>query len=393
MNHTNKHTWCIDAFHGFSTQNNGHSRPCCIYRTQDTSNQPVLGDTTIIEHFNSAEMLKLREDLKNGIRSPGCNKCWKEEDAGRESKRIRDNKKFTGLENGIMYVDMSLGNQCNIRCRTCGPHASSQWLQESYDTKYKNDVTWKDFTVQLSQYSKNYEEDGKFWEDFETHLSTIKQIDFYGGEPLLSKKMWSILQKAVDLNYAKDIQIHYVTNGTIWPKHTDLWKHFKQINIGFSVDGIDDQFEYMRYMAKWNDVKENIQRAKTFSDNIVVHWCVTLSNLNIFILPDIIEEWYKSFQGTGLFLNLVHYPNHFNIAYLPEDIKQIVINKLNGIPKSYKHVWSQLPGVIKFIENGVPNETHWTQFLEELKIHDDYRNQDYSKTFPEFAKIIGYSRG
>jgi hypothetical protein len=76
---------------------------------------------------------------------------------------------------------------------------------------------------------------------------------------------------------------------------------------------------------------------------------------------------------------------------MPEDIKQIVVDRLNTIPKSYTHIWRQLPGIIGFIENGNPDPVLWNKFLTEIKVHDDYRKQDYTEVFPEFAKIIGYT--
>ena len=77
---------------------------------------------------------------------------------------------------------------------------------------------------------------------------------------------------------------------------------------------------------------------------------------------------------------------------MPKDVKQIVLDKLNAIPKEYTRAWSYLPGVIGFITNGVPDQAEWNTFLKELKIHDDYRNESYNQVFPEFAKIVGYKK-
>jgi hypothetical protein len=76
---------------------------------------------------------------------------------------------------------------------------------------------------------------------------------------------------------------------------------------------------------------------------------------------------------------------------MPDHVKKLVLDKLNAVPKEYNHIWTQLPGIIGFIENGTYEAEHWNKFLDKLCVHDQYRTQDYAKIFPEFAKIIGYS--
>jgi uncharacterized radical SAM superfamily Fe-S cluster-containing enzyme len=389
MNPTNSKTWCINAFHSISASNDGTTRPCCMYVPHNPDNKYVLGERTIDEHLNHSEFKQLRQDCETGVRNPGCVRCWAEEDGGGESKRIRDNKKYD-QQQGLVYFEASMGNQCNIRCRTCGPHSSSQWLDEGYETQYHKVWTIQEYKAHIRRFYKSFEEDSPFWPDLETHLDTIKHLEFYGGEPFMSKKMWSILELAVEKGYAGDMEVHYATNGTLWPKQVELWKHFKRVSVHFSIDGIGKQFEFMRYLADWDEVKQNMAKSKTTEGNLTIGWFVTLSNLNVYYLPEIIEEFYKDYANFGCFLNLVHAPKHFNISIMPEDIKKIVIDRLNTIPKSHTHMWRQLPGIIGFIENGTPDQEMWDKFLQEIKIHDDYRKQNYVEVFPEFAEIIGY---
>jgi hypothetical protein len=87
----------------------------------------------------------------------------------------------------------------------------------------------------------------------------------------------------------------------------------------------------------------------------------------------------------------VHAPRPFNIGIMPNDVKKAVLDRLYAVPKEYKHIWSQLPGIIGFIENGVYESENWEKFLDKICVHDEYRSQDYAEVFPDFAKIIGYS--
>ena len=395
MNPKNSKTWCINAFHSISASNDGSTRPCCVYTTLKYDDEYILGKKTIQKHLEHPDRIQLQQDCNNGVRNPGCIRCWDEEDGGSDSKRIRDNKKFN-QQHGLVYFEASLGNQCNIRCRTCGPHSSSQWIDEAFETKYSKIYSIKEYQKHVQTFYKSYEETSDFWPDLESHLHTIKHLEFYGGEPFMNKKMWSILELAVEKGYAKDIEVHYATNGTLWPKQASVWKHFKQVNISFSIDGTGKQFEFMRYLADWEVVKANMVKARLQEGNLKLGWFITLSNLNVYYLPEIIKSFrVLDFAGFGCFLNLVHSPRHFNIGIMPDDIKQQVLAKLNTIPKpthsENDSIWRQLPGIIGFIKHGTPDLALWNTFLEELKIHDIYRKEDYSQVFPEFAKIIGYS--
>jgi molybdenum cofactor biosynthesis enzyme MoaA len=363
-----------------------------MYVSQNPDAKYVLGEKTIEQHLTHPEIVQLQQDCRNDVRNPGCIRCWEEEDGGGESKRIRDNKRFD-QQQGLVYFEASLGNQCNIRCRTCGPHSSSQWIDEGFDTQYNKVWNIKDYQSHIQKFYKSFEDTSDFWPDLENHLDTIKHLEFYGGEPFMSKKMWSILELAVAKGYAKDIEVHYATNGTLWPKQTELWKHFKRVSVHFSIDGTAEQFEFMRYLADWEVVKANMAKSKTQEGNLTLGWFVTLSNLNVYYLPEIIEEFRKNYNGFGCFLNLVHAPRHFNISIMPENVKQEVVKKLKTIPRPEKpeedSIWRQLPGIIGFIEKGTPDIDLWNTFLKEIKIHDSYRKQDFTKVFPEYSTIIG----
>ena len=118
----------------------------------------------------------------------------------------------------------------------------------------------------MRKYHQTYDDDSTFWYDLEQNLPSIRQLDFYGGEPFMSKKMWKTLQLAVDKGYSKDIEVHYATNGTHWPEDSvGALLHFKHLNLNFSIDGTGDQFEYMRYPAVWTEVQENMAKAIEFS--------------------------------------------------------------------------------------------------------------------------------
>ena len=399
MLENNKHSWCVNAFHGMSANNDGSTKMCCMIKgnfgVMDKEHDWDLNTKSLMENFDSPPAKQIRMALEHGIRHPACSLCWEEEDGGRKSKRLRDNDKYfhqirwhdAKPFKGLAKLELNLGNTCNIKCRTCNAAISSTWMKEEYDLNQSSRVTFKEYSQTMKKFHQTYDEDSAFWDDLEKNLETIKQFDFYGGEPFLSKKMWEILRICVEKGYAKDIELHYNTNGTTWPKEIDLWKHFKEVNLSFSIDGIGERFEYMRFPAKWDEVVANMQKAREFNlvnKNMSLSWCITLSSLNIYYLPEVIEEYYKNYNDFGMYLNLVHGPQHFNVGKMPDSIKEEVISHLETIPKEYEQLWYQLPGIIGFIRNGTHNPDLWKTLGHLIVKHDGYREQDFKEIFRDF---------
>lgn len=401
-NNKNLNTWCVNADHAMSGNNTGTTKICCMYRNERLRHS--LGVESIAVNFDQENFKKAREDLANGIRHSHCSWCFEEEDAGRKSKRLRDNEKYFDWLNkgnkpfeGLAKLELNLGNTCNLKCRTCAPHSSSTWMQEYYDIyENKRYSTFKLYSEEMKKYHQYYDDDSPFWDDLEKNLSTIKQFDFYGGEPFMSKKMWRILEVAVEKEYAKDMEVHYATNGTQWPKDKiEIFKHFRHIHISFSIDGIGDSFEYMRYPAKWDEVKQNMLNAVEFNqktNNLYLGWCITLSTINISILPEILREHKQNFSQFGPYLNLVHGPIWYNLNQTPEEVKPYIIEKLQSIDSSIADQWMldyHIPGIINYIKNGNPDPANWAKFLELTEVHDQYRKQSFKDVFFEYAKVLG----
>jgi MoaA/NifB/PqqE/SkfB family radical SAM enzyme len=395
INDKNKDTWCVNAFHGLRGSNDGSTSPCCMYESY-TENPNLLGRETIDEHFNSELLQKLRSDLNNGIKNSKCAYCWNEENAGIKSKRIRDNDKFLKRNEpceGLAYLELNLGNTCNLSCRTCVPEVSSGWMKESYDTGKKT-KTYKEFALNFKKYHQSYDNESRFWDELIDKLPNIRELDFYGGEPFMSKRMWETLKIAQSTGASKHIILHYNTNGTHFPeKEIESWKSFKQVNISFSIDGIGDQFEYMRYPAKWDEVLINMNKIIELNDqfkNLTFTWCVTVSVANVYYLPEILEVYHNQFfnLGVGLYLNLVHRPDHYNIGILSSNIKKLIVDRLNTIPKDRTHVWEKLPGIINYMNNSSGDKSSITKFFNITRKSDDYRNQEFHKTFEEYAKLF-----
>ena len=390
--------WCPLAFNGILSVLEGRYHTCCwaSKNAEDPESGQILSREThtIHEAFDNKFFQQIRDNLKNGIRDSNCNRCWQEEDAGVESLRISESKRLSELEknfNGVelKYVDIALGNQCNLRCRSCNPVDSSLWAREYFDTEYL--APKEKFIHFKKKHSFLESPDSKFINNFiDVALPKITHLTFFGGEPFLMKSTWKILKAAIEKNVNQNINLAFDTNCTIWDKEkADLLGKFKEVTIRLSIDDIENRFEYLRYPAKWITVLSNFDQIKKWQEksfhNRKILINLTVSAYNIWYLPEIINFLEK--KNLDILINPVIEPESINIQNIPQEVKKDILKKLRSYNfKDDKQI--QINKLINYYLALPDRDKHWTIFAQEVKKRDKYRNQSFHKVFYEFYKII-----
>lgn len=258
----------------------------------------------------------VRDSIKNKQCAPECQTCWSLESAGLNSERQihnqtldyyldRDLEKIEqdainiGFQTKI--VKLTTSNLCNGTCVTCGSALSSAWAQ----------LENKHIVYQTEQFE---------------HLdfSSIAQLGFVGGEPLLEKTNFKILENLLAAGNT-DCFISIVTNGSVNLKQhqIDLLKQFKNLNICLSIDGVGPIFEYMRYPLKWPTLLTNIEVFKSITNNISVS--AMISNLNILYLTELLDFFHSN--NLNYLCKQIEYPVMFSPGNLPANVKQTIIDK------------------------------------------------------------------
>jgi organic radical activating enzyme len=359
-----KENTCILPWIHLEVRPNGRYSPCCVYQGSFISSSPE-------GFWNSERMTELRRAHAAGEQAPGCEKCWRLEKAGIESKREVDNRRFLAFQERIdqpiqepVYLDLKLGNICNLKCRICNPSSSNSWALENLKFEGKNSRQVK--------IGKWVEQDYEFWGYLQRISHQIVHIDFTGGEPFLIAWHWKFLHDCVESGISKDISLHYNTNGTIFPPNFYLWSEFKSVEVMVSIDDIGARFEYQRYPALWSEVEKNLQ---SFQDLSYAHVtvCTTVNILNIHNLPAILN--WAGHKGIEVFLNILRGPAHFSIQALPPEIKEKLSREYEKIP--------ELTPIVNFME-GDDLSSAWPDTLQELQRIDQRRNQNYQSVLPEY---------
>ena len=363
---------------------NGGASPCCLYKGS-VPNVKVY-ETSLKTIQKDAYMQNLRKQFVDGKRPTGCQSCWQEEDAGKTSKRMNSIYKMrNSLKNWtpnseptLKFIDFKLGNVCNLKCRICGSWSSSKWAQEELDYG-ENPIA-----------RKNLKEGGwpkrnpQFFEDLKEDLKDAEYFEFTGGEPFMIKDHFKILMYCVEKGYAKNIDIHYNTNGTQLPPPEifDLWSYFKHVEIAFSIDDVGDQFQYQRHPANWRQVGANLVKFKERrTPNMEFQICTTVSIFNIFSLAKI-AFWVKQYQPKFFYVNTLFDPDYFNIQTLPKNVKNIVNSRYNML--------TDFKPTLRFM-NSVDRDSPEIrkQRSDRILQTDAYRHENFGEYFPLLNKVLG----
>ena len=380
-------TFCILPFIHLEARSDSYVAPCCMsqeFYRKDNGEFFTLSRDTLSEVWNSNNIKQLREELLSGNKPTACSACWQEETLGKESKRIRENKRWgTDPTPNLKFVDLKLGNTCNLKCRICSPGSSSNWIKEHKDI-YGSDIV-SDIALKFGQDRKTImqwpQHNPEFWDDLDKILPDVEMFEIYGGEPFLIERHYDVLRKSIDLGYSKNQRIHYNTNGTIYPEDAvnNIWPQFKEVDIMLSIDGVGDQFEYQRYPAKWDSVLENIHKFKEHFDGRI-EICLSVSSHNVFYLPEYLL--FFSELDIPVWLNIVYHPDVYSICNLAHNTKKEIDAKLS----KYLHLNRDLSTVINYLWTS--SKDMQGKFINKVKLHDNYRSQNFFETFPEYGEIL-----
>ena len=380
----------------------GTVRPCCLADDEildDNGNKFELITADFADIQNSNHMRQLREGFLVGQKPQTCRKCWNEERSGRTSKRMHtlDRLKHTLKDDQwstdakpLMFLDLKLGNICNLKCRICGSWSSSQFASE--------EIAWLPREEQKSSYAYEMlragawpKENTQFWSQIDSVLTDIRYIEFTGGEPFMIDQHFDMLQGIVDRGIANQVEIHYNTNGTLFPdRGPDIWKHFKTVEIAFSIDDIGTRFEYQRTNAEWAVVLDNItsfQYLQSQMPNLQLQCCTTVNVFNVRYLDEV-AHWMALQNFDFVYWNMMHDAWYFSIATLPDTAKTQIISHLESadVPPQYR---DEFVRIIDFMRNGASTDG----FMTRMKIADldRKRNQDLRTVAPDFAQLIEYT--
>jgi len=379
-------TFCVLPWMHLATNASGNLRVCCNstpgknFVTKEDGKPYKLNRDNLEEAWNSDVYSTIRKQMLSDERPDMCVRCFREEDVGIKSARQSWNSKWQEDKEytedapfDIKYVDLRLGNLCNLKCRMCNPYASNMWVKEWHLVDNALDP------AEYERLSKmNWPEDKKTWENLFSIAHTVDEIYLTGGEPTVIKEQQKLLDYFIDNNTAKDIRLKYNTNLVKLPPWIiEKWSHFKKVKLNCSIDAVGELDHYIRYPSKWEVIQRNFDEIRKLPNGeIEIH--NTVQMYNILRLHELIE-WNKPY-GHKIYFNILNHPEYFNIQCLPHALKVQAEHSLqpylhmDKVSDIIKYMWAddfteRLPAFYKF--------THTI---------DDNRGENLFSLIPEFAQ-------
>jgi hypothetical protein len=337
-------------------------KPCCLYRYDSI---PLTQD-----------LIKNRLKKFNTVTgwTQNCQDCYQLEQAGQASLRqsgpdwIADNE--TSLD--PVSIDIHLDNECNAACVTCDETRSSLWLKEKQKLNSQRVQFYSD-KIPINQAIDNIVKT--------VSLERVKYIKFFGGEPLFTDTHLRFLNHVPDPGL---VTLHYTTNGSIYPNNETLavWRNFKTVIFAASIDGIEEQFDYIRWPLTWQKVSNNLLRIRNNSDicNVMFRIEFTVNFLNAYYF-DRVEAWVAENLATNLSgdkteINLHPCWGVWDLYKMSQGIKNLILTKY---PDTH---------IVHQMINNLPQSSPMGNWQNFVNTWDSRRNNSWQTAFPELAELI-----
>lgn len=398
-------TFCIWPWAGLEVNADGSTRPCCNWNgnIKDSLGREFSVKETDLESIRRSDsMQQLRRSLLQGQRPESCDQCWRQEQIpGRRSLRLDTNNNhsdllsqnnFTEDPSDFKLIGVALGNICNLRCRICGPWASSVWTKDELQAmpRDQQEGTMESHMLKAGQWPRHAD---LFWESFQESLINMKEVHLYGGEPLLIPQQLKTLDFLVKQGISVNQKLVYNTNGTVFPEEiVEKWRSFREVDICISIDNLGEKFEYERNLSNWNQVVDNLDRfiaVQNENKNIRLKCVVTVSVFNIMDLVDI-AQWIetKNFKE-GIFWNVLHVMECFCINRLPVDVKKYIGDHLRKeLTEKSTRYRKDINDMLAFMEIDQQTPEDYRNLIKEITRIDHQRKQWLGNSHPNLARLL-----
>jgi len=232
---------------------------------------------------NTVHKVLERKDMWEGKRPSGCSYCWNIEDAP-EGPHLSDRHYRSGewwvtdAWNEVVdgewdeninprYVEVNFNQACNFKCTYCSPHLSTEWEKEIEEHgpiqmggKIHNDIGQlvESGLMPLEVSKKDNPYVTAFWEWWPDMYKDLKVFRMTGGEPLMDKNTFKVLDYIVD-HPNPDLELSITSN--MCPTDQKLFDKFLAKIVEIESDVTEDVVEEwtnagfiksVRYYAKNN---------------------------------------------------------------------------------------------------------------------------------------------
>lgn len=167
--------FCVNPFLEVNVTPAGSVRPCCAFANPDVRTDATIApfialdgrsmsvyEHTIEEIWNSEAMRSVRRKLTEGEPVKECSYCYNQEKVGARSMRIDGSRAWEAgwlnprsetiedmkakarandfrVPDGPEWIDLDVGNLCNLKCRMCNSLSSSRIADDPVHSRWTHD--------------------------------------------------------------------------------------------------------------------------------------------------------------------------------------------------------------------------------------------------------------
>ena len=372
--------------------------PCC-------ESTLVLGDcskNSLEQIWNSNVTKQLRKDMLAGKKIKSCERCYIKESLGRDTLRKSVNRRFINKvykieatdnhgyckDFSLNYLDARFNNLCNLSCRSCSHGQSSSWYQPAL------------YIGSIDKSEKAFKIAGKNTHDIFNqvmgHIESLSSIYFAGGEPMMIDQFYKLVEE-LDARGRHDVELVYninMTKSSLAGKSIfDVWKNFKKISIGASLDGEHKRGEYLRCGQDWSDVIKFRKELLAKRPDIDFYISATTSILNVLHLPDFHRSWVDQalIAPEDFNLQILFEPKYLRVDHAPDYLKNLIREKYA------QHLEWLTPrdpvgratycfeSILSYLD--IETEFDAIDFWNNITQLDNYYGQNLISTFPELKDL------
>jgi organic radical activating enzyme len=385
-----------------------------------------------------------RREMLTGGKPEECNYCWKVEKTSNSfSDRVFKSaedwslphlEEIKGLDwranYNPKYVEVSFSNTCNFKCAYCGPQFSSKWVEEiekhggyPTSTNFNEMATLKANNQMPYKQSEDNPYVESFWQWWPELYNDLDTFRITGGEPLLSKDTWKILEfLATTPNPNKKLNFSINTNLGV-PRN--LIERFvvlmnqiiekgnvNEFNIFTSSETVGKQAEYVRYGLNYNEFFDNVEYVLSNNSKVTVNIMATFNALSVFGYEELVDKVFelkKKYQNNERYwvsavqldTSYLRWPEHLSVKILDREHKELILKAAKkmfyyAMPLFTRDYYGfsdiEIQKIKRIYDYSISDEhfdveKNRKDFVAFVDEYDKRRNVNFLETFPELTKI------
>lgn len=203
-----------------------------------------------------------------------------------------------------------------------------------------------------------------------------------GGEPFLWKELPALIDHYIHEGIAKDIQLEFNTNGSLFPDDTiaKIKRHYGGAEMLVSIDNVGQRFELERG-GRWQEVYENLQKYSAARDEkIKVKLAVTINIQNVLDL-DCMWDLSQTLGLDGVVWWYLEDPKYLCIDHVTQEIKELVSTKYSS------HECDELRAIARRMWQSPA--VSGQEFLQHMALLDSRRDQSFQNTHADVYRAMG----